>query len=120
MSYRTLPHSTPALVALLAMSLAASLVASLVASLAAPSRAQSDGGLPIPCEAVDEVGSAKMSTDGVITLRLRELRPDSIPAHELRYAPGDPRYDDIKRHLGGLVPGEAKPVPPLCGTNSEP
>jgi hypothetical protein len=87
---------------------------------AAPCRAQSNTGLPIPCEAVDEVGYARMSADGAITLHLRALRTDSVAAAELNVAPGDPHYDALKRHLGGIAPGEVKPVPPLCGTNSEP
>ena len=29
-----------------------------------------------------------------------------------RYAPDHPRYQAVLRHLGGLRPGETKPVPP--------
>lgn len=76
--------------------------------------------LPIPCEAVDSVGAAKMSGDGLITLRLRSLWPQPAGDRVLTYAPDDPQYQEIKHHLGGLAPGEAKPVPPLCGMNSEP
>ena len=28
------------------------------------------------------------------------------------YKPGDPMYEKIKEHLGGIKPGEEKPVPP--------
>ena len=108
MSYRMPPEPRLALVALFAL------------SFAVPLRAQSNSGLPIPCEAVDEVGRATMSPDGVITLQLWKLSADSVPARELHFAPGDPRYDDIKQHLGGIARGQTKPVPPLCGTNSEP
>jgi hypothetical protein len=76
--------------------------------------------VPIQCEAVDSVGAAKMSADGVITLRLRSLPPSPIAEGEYRYGPDDPHYEEIKRHLGGIAPGETKPVPPWCGTNSEP
>jgi hypothetical protein len=96
------------------------LVVLVAASFATLCRAQSNTGLPIPCEAVDEVGSATMASDGAITLHLWKLSADSVPARELHYAPGDPRYGDIKRHLGGIAPGQTRPVPPLCGTNSEP
>jgi hypothetical protein len=74
----------------------------------------------IPCEAADEVGAAKMSADGVITLRIRSLPPGPIAEGQFSYAPGDPHYDEIKRHIGGIMPGETKPLPPWCGTNSEP
>jgi hypothetical protein len=75
---------------------------------------------PIPCDDIDSVGRAKMSADGTITLQLRSLWPDPIAESQLVYPPGDPQYDEIKHHLGGLSPGEAKPVPPWCGMNSEP
>jgi hypothetical protein len=76
--------------------------------------------VPIPCEAIDSVGRAQMSADGAITLRLHTLWPQPFAESERVYAPDDPRYAFIKRHLGGIAPGEIKPVPPLCGTNSEP
>jgi hypothetical protein len=75
---------------------------------------------PIPCDDIDSVGRAKMSADGTITLQLRSLWPNPIAETQLVYAPDDPQYDEIKHHLGGLEPGESKPVPPFCGLNSEP
>ena len=75
---------------------------------------------PIPCEAIDSVGRARMSPDGTITLQLRSLWPDPIAETQLVFAPDDLQYADIKRHLGGIAPGETKPVPPWCGLNSEP
>jgi hypothetical protein len=75
---------------------------------------------PIPCDDIDSVGRAKMSADGTITLQLRSLWPDPVAEAQLVYPPGDPQYDEIKHHLGGLQPGESKPVPPFCGLNSEP
>jgi hypothetical protein len=75
---------------------------------------------PITCEALDSVGVAQMSDDGTITLRLRPVWHQPVVKGLLVYAPGDPQYADIKRHLGGIAPGESKPVPPLCGMNSEP
>ena len=32
----------------------------------------------------------------------------------MSYKPGDPRYEEIKQHLGGIEPGETKPVRPWC------
>lgn len=76
--------------------------------------------IPIPCEAIDSIGRAQMSANGAITLRLRTLWPQPFAESERVYAPDDPQYAFIERHLGGIAPGETKPVPPLCGTNSEP
>jgi len=82
--------------------------------------AAADDSVPIPCEAIDSVGRAHMSADGAITLRLHTLWPQPFTESERVYAPDDPHYAFIKRHLGGIAPGETKPVPPLCGANSEP
>ena len=37
-----------------------------------------------------------------------------IAEGELRYAPDDPQYEEIKQHLGGIAPGDIKPVKPWC------
>jgi hypothetical protein len=76
--------------------------------------------IPLPCEDIDSVGMATMSVDGTISLRVRSLWYQPVAEHRFDYAPGDPQYDAIKRHLGGIMPGQSKPVPPLCGMNSEP
>jgi hypothetical protein len=91
-----------------------------LALFAANVAAADDNGVPIPCEAIDTVGSAKMSADGAITLRLHTLWPQPFAESQHVYTPDDPHYGFIKRHLGGIAPGQTKPVPPLCGTNSEP
>jgi hypothetical protein len=111
--------------------LLALLAAALAACLAAPTRAQQNDApaaanrtaadeIPIPCEAIDSVGAATMAADGTIMLRVHSVWPQPIVERELRYAPGDPHYEAIRRHVGGLAPGESKPLPPWCGTNSEP
>jgi hypothetical protein len=69
---------------------------------------------PVPCASVASIGVAHMSRDGVITLRIRSLPSDRIAEGELRYAPGSPHYDEIMQHLGGIAPGESKPVRPWC------
>ena len=68
----------------------------------------------VPCFMVESIGVATMSKDGVITLRIRSLPPGPIAEAEFRYAPGDAKYEDIKRHLDGIAPGESKPVRPWC------
>ena len=92
----------------------------LAASCPRPAAAVDGSSRPIPCDDIDSVGRAKMSADGTITLQLRSLWPNPIAESQLVYAPGDPQYDEIKHHLGGIAPGETKPVPPFCGLNSEP
>jgi hypothetical protein len=100
--------------------LAVILAASLATSFAGYAGAADGNSQPIPCEDIDSVGRAKMSGDGTITLQLRSLWPDPIAESQLVFAPDDPQYDEIKHHLGGIKPGESKPVPPWCGLNSEP
>jgi hypothetical protein len=110
------------------MSLRQMLFATLVAALVGPLATNFAGVVaaadrtsqPIPCEDIDSVGRAKMSADGTITLQLRSLWPDPVAESQLVYAPDDPQYEEIKHHLGGIKPGESKPVPPWCGMNSEP
>lgn len=64
---------------------------------------------PIP----HDVGVASMSADGVITLDLYGTAPGGIIAHGHKtYSPRDADYAQILAHLGGLRPGDRKPVPP--------
>ena len=59
------------------------------------------------------IGSATMARDGTITLQLMALAPGGVRGDALlTYRPGDPNYAKIRRHLGGLKPGEHKAVPP--------
>jgi hypothetical protein len=109
-----------AFVVALAVALIDALVPSLAAGFAGAALAADQNSQPIPCEDIDSVGRAKMSADGTITLQLRSLWPDPVAESELVFAPDDPQYEEIKHHLGGIKPGESKPVPPFCGLNSEP
>jgi hypothetical protein len=68
----------------------------------------------LPCEQVASIGVATMTADGTITMRVRSLPPGPIGEATLEYPPSNPRYQDILKHLGGLAPGESKPVPPWC------
>ncbi len=67
-----------------------------------------------PCSAAASIGVAHMSRKGVMTLRIRSLPPGPIGEGELRYAPGDPHYREIRQHLGRILPGQSKPVRPWC------
>ena len=51
-----------------------------------------------------------MSADGTITLTLSTPGQQGAAA----YHPGDPQYTRILSHVGGLRPGQKKPVPPFC------
>ena len=59
------------------------------------------------------IGVATMEDDGTIVLVLRAEGPNAVGDALLRYSKTDPKYDEILRHLGGLKPGESKPVPPF-------
>ena len=59
------------------------------------------------------IGVATMSAERVITLQLRATGDGGMVGDGLlTYAPGDPNYNEVLTHLGGLEPGESKPVPP--------
>jgi hypothetical protein len=58
------------------------------------------------------IGAATMAKDGTITLRLRAEGPGMTGDGTLIYKPGDARYGEVKRHIGGIKPGQTKPVPP--------
>jgi hypothetical protein len=52
-----------------------------------------------------------MLEDGTLVLNLcAEGLHGEIGDAQLTYAPFDPEYGEILRRLGGLVPGESKPV----------
>ena len=64
---------------------------------------------PLPAS----IGVATMTPDGTITLRLRaEGEGGKIGEGNLTYRRGNPQYDEVLQHIGGLKPGETKPVPP--------
>jgi hypothetical protein len=60
------------------------------------------------------IGSATMTADGTIKLMLRaESASGAIGDALILYPKSHPQYDTILKHLGGLKPGESKPVPPF-------
>ena len=69
---------------------------------------------PVRCEDVESIGVATMAKNGVITLQIRALNPDIIIESLLAYKPSDRNYQSILAHLGGLAPGQSKPVRPWC------
>jgi hypothetical protein len=59
------------------------------------------------------IGTATMTADGTIVLSLRAEGPGRmIGDGQLRYPKNHPDYQKILAHLGGLEPGESKPVAP--------
>jgi hypothetical protein len=64
----------------------------------------------------ESIGVARMLPDGTLVLDLRAtdsegkgIRGDA----RFYYTKSDRDYAEVLRHLGGLSPGEAKPVPPF-------
>lgn len=79
-------------------------MSTLQLAVSAPAEAQSP-------PKVQFIGMASMSDDGTVTLRLT-MTSDGKPADAvIIYKVGDPRYEEILRHIGGLRPGQIKPVP---------
>ena len=59
------------------------------------------------------IGVATMTPDGTITLQIQTPQ-QAITAGVLSYKRDDKQYARIFSHLGGIRPGERKPVPPWC------
>ncbi len=61
----------------------------------------------------ETIGQATMAADGTVTLRLRAVSDEgAIGEAQFTYSPSDSDYASILEHVGGLEPGESKPVPP--------
>jgi hypothetical protein len=59
------------------------------------------------------IGTARMLADGTIVMLLMRA-PGVGPVHaRAEYPPGHPQYATVLRHVGGLRPGEVKPVRPF-------
>ncbi len=59
------------------------------------------------------IGTARMLEDGTVVLDLiAENGAGARGIGQLRYERAHPNYAEILAHLGGLAPGETKPVPP--------
>ena len=59
------------------------------------------------------IGVATMEPDGTIVLDLRAEGPGVMGDAQLRYPKSHAEYANVLKHLGGLKPGESKPVPPF-------
>ena len=62
--------------------------------------------------ASSSVGVATMLQNGTILVGVRGPDPDSALQGVLKIEPGDSPYQQIIEHVGGLKPGETKPIPP--------
>lgn len=67
-----------------------------------------------PCVSPN-IGTAKMLQDGTIVLHIRGETNGMTAEKQYEVKPGDPSYKSTLNHLGGLKPGEVKPVPPWLG-----
>ena len=58
------------------------------------------------------IGQASMQADRTIVmdLRMEDAATGSVGDSRVQYPPGSPHYQGILDHLGGLQPGEFKPV----------
>lgn len=62
----------------------------------------------------ETIGTANMLPDGTIVMDLRAQGPRGIVGDSrVTYKKDSPHYAEILKHLGGLHPGETKPVPPF-------
>ena len=61
----------------------------------------------------DQIGIATMNEDRTVVLRLRAVSEDNAVGEAcFSYSPMDENYESIISHIGGINPGESKPVPP--------
>lgn len=93
------------------------LQARLVPDAGAPAKAAATKqakGAPDAGAAPESIGQASMKPDGTIVLQLRAEGPGGAVGDGLvTYPKSDPKYDSVLKHLGGLKPGQTKPVPPF-------
>jgi hypothetical protein len=57
------------------------------------------------------IGDATMAEDGTITINLHRTSDGIFVSGRKQYVPGDPHYQEVLDHIGGLKPGETKLVP---------
>jgi hypothetical protein len=60
----------------------------------------------------ESIGTATMQADGTVVLQLRAQTGPTVGDAQFSYPPSHPQYQQILDHLGGLAPGQSKPVPP--------
>jgi hypothetical protein len=60
------------------------------------------------------IGSATMLADGTLQLQLRAEGEGGMVGDALiSYPPSHEQYQMVLKHLGGMKPGDSKPVPPF-------
>jgi hypothetical protein len=79
--------------------------APLLAFLVLPAAAQT---LQSDCRAQGTIGNARLSPDGTV------LSVTLSPQGAYAWKKGDPNFTRMVSHLGGILPGERKPVPAFC------
>jgi hypothetical protein len=94
----------------LVCAVAVGVLAALFVSAIPPARIDN---VEAAAEQPQSIGQATMEPDGTIVLRLRAEGPGGMRGEGLfRYPPDHPQYRSVLDHLGGMRPGENKPVPP--------
>jgi hypothetical protein len=63
------------------------------------------------------IGVATMEADGTIVLQLRAVEGGAVGEALFRYPKDHPEYAAVLKHLGGMRPGQSKPVPPWPDRN---
>ncbi|MEP6831563.1 MAG: hypothetical protein ABI963_14570 [Rhizomicrobium sp.] len=64
---------------------------------------------PLPAS----IGVATMGSNGTISLRLRAQGLSGVFGESvIVYRRDNPQYNEVLRHIGGLKPGQTKPVAP--------
>ena len=66
------------------------------------------------------MGIATMREDRTIIMRVRTLPPAPPIMAEFDFAPGEAMYDRLLAHVGGLMPGETKLIPPWPDEQTRP
>ena len=82
-------------------------VVALLLLIGLPASAQT---LQQDCRGPGSIGTAVMSADGTITLNFT----GPIMHGVLAYRRDNPQYARILSLIGGIQPGQKKPVPPWC------
>ena len=68
---------------------------------------------PAAAGSAKSIGEARMKDDGTVVLTLRADGPGKTVGDALlEYKRDHPQYQKVLEHLGGLKPGERKPIPP--------
>lgn len=60
------------------------------------------------CRGQGTIGFARLSLDGLV------LSVTLTPQGAFAWKKGDPNFTRMVSHLGGILPGERKPVPAFC------